>query len=93
MSTKIQKPFKVASVSSNANSFGLHGHVLVAKDGTAFEVGITGQFKLAKGDIIEVECHTPGNFMNWQKNSAGVTIEIPRALGKAPAAAVKEVWK
>ena len=34
-----QKQFKVASISSNANSFGLYGHVLMAEDGESWQVG------------------------------------------------------
>jgi hypothetical protein len=33
------KPFKVASISSNPNSFGLHGHVLLAEDGEGVGYG------------------------------------------------------
>ena len=70
---KRQAQFKVASVSTNANSFGLLGHILVAKNGTAFECGKTRQFAHTKGDIVKVECHYPGGFFNW----AGAGFEIP----------------
>lgn len=33
------KQFKVASISSNPNSFGLFGHIMVAEDGEAWQVG------------------------------------------------------
>ena len=85
---KRQAQFKVASVSTNANSFGLLGHILVAKNGTAFECGKTRQFAHTKGDIVKVECHYPGGFFNW----AGAGFEIPHALPNAPRKVVKEVW-
>lgn len=73
--------FRVASVSSNTNSFGLRGHVLIAEDGQAFEVARSTPW--FKGQIIVADPR------NW----AALGCEIPRELAKAPAAVVAEVWR
>ena len=83
------KNFKVLTVSDNPNSFGLHGHILVAKDGEAYEVGRSRGDWLTpwnKGDIVPITFHRRNP--NW----AGLSVEIPRKLPKAPAKVVKEVW-
>lgn len=84
------KDFKVVSVSSNANSFGLHGVIILAQDGQGFEVGITGQFLPAKGDVLSCTvCNKTGDLKSIHRHS----YEIPRMLPKAPEAVIKEVWK
>lgn len=80
------KLFKIAAISSNANSFCLYGHILVALDGEAWEVA------RAKGDWLD----------KWQvgtiietsgKNWAALSCEIPHQRERAPQAVVAEVWK
>lgn len=82
------KLYKVASVSENANSFCLYGHILVALDGEAWEVA------RAKGDWLDawtkgtvIEADPKGKF-GWASHS----VEIPRQLPTAPEGVVKEVW-
>ena len=81
------KKFKVASVSDNANSFGLRGHVLIAEDGEAWEVGITGQFAQKKGDVVRINLDR-NDELDWAFFGA----ELPRKLPNAPRNVVNEVW-
>lgn len=84
------KVFKVASVSSNANSFGLTGHVLVAKDGDAWEVGRSrGSWNdpWDRGTSVTVKLDDNGR-PQW----AGMGVEIPKRLSPAPPEVVAEVW-
>lgn len=84
----LSKAFCVASRSSNVNAFGLHGLILVARNGEAWEVarylysdefaffekGSVRTFPLVNGAPVFVGC------------------EIPRRLPDAPANVVAEVW-
>ena len=75
MKTKL---FKVALVSTNTNSFGLYGMILVARDGESWEVAANSLNKRNRGDVIKgIDTH---NF------------EIPRKLMKAPKAVIKKIW-
>lgn len=84
-----RKEFCVGAVSKNANSFGLAGHVLVARDGTAFEAGrsIAASNKLEVGDTLVLQKSQDG-FFSFAEHS----FEIPRALPKCPPEVVKEMW-
>ena len=46
--------FKVASVSKNQNSFGLRGHILVSREGVAYQLGLNYLNELKKGAEVEV---------------------------------------
>lgn len=81
------KKFKVASVSDNANEFGLRGHILIAEDGEAWEVGITGQFAKAKGEVVRVNLDR-NDAPDWAFFGA----ELPKRLPNAPRNVVNEVW-
>lgn len=82
------KKFKVAAISSNRNSFGLTGVVLVAKDGQAFEVGSNDLHLPKEGDVLEVPTKA-GIGLDWAK----LGYEIPRALDPpAPPEVVEQVW-
>ena len=81
------KQFKVASVSSNLNSFGLRGHVLVAEDGEAWQVGITAQFAKKQGEEVKVH-YGDGGQLDW----AWFGAEIPERLPDAPRNVVNEIW-
>ena len=74
------KEFKVASVSSNQNSFCLWGHILVAKDGEVWEAARAN--KLNKGDVIRVVNE------NWAAHG----FEIPEKKPNMPENIVKEIW-
>jgi hypothetical protein len=83
------KQFIVASISKNANSFGLAGHVLVARSGEAYEVGrsVCHPEPWKQGQVVDVP--TSYNRPQW----AQVGVEIPRPLEKAPPKVVAELWK
>jgi hypothetical protein len=85
---KIATQFKVVSVSSNTNSFGLYGVIMVAKDGTAYEVGINYLGKPNKGQVLNAAVSENGNLVSLE-----VGYEIPRKLPTAPQKVVKEIWK
>jgi len=92
----VGKRFKVASRSSNHNSFGLYGHILVAKDGETWQVG------RSRGPWNEE--WTPGTevFIPFYVRTDGMlssdlawsqcSVEIPRKLAKAPEHIVNEIW-
>ena len=74
--------FKVAAISDNTNSFGLHQHVLIAQDGTAYTACANSLNKKTVGD--EIEC----NVRKFHEHS----FEIPQQIKDAPPEVVKEVW-
>lgn len=80
--------FKVVMVSKNTNSFGLYGVVLLAKSGTAFEVGMNS-LSVPKRDEI-LTCDLSDN--NKLTGIRGRSYEIPQKLPSAPPHAIKEVW-
>ena len=86
------KRFKVVSVSSNTNSFGLSGIVLVAEDGEAFEAAHNQHVApLAKGGLVTLSIRQPGATGTDRYGWAG--FEIPRRLPAAPAEVVREAWQ
>ena len=83
------KPFKVVAVSGNANSFGLKGIIMVAKDGMAFEAAkYLGIDPLKIGDLVIVPVNDAG-----KPNFAYAGFEIPRELTNVPAEVLAEIWK
>lgn len=76
------KAFKVAAVSSNMNSFGLTGMILVARDGEAWQVGANSINVKRQGSVLKVK----------GRNFAALGFEIPERLPPAPRKAVAEVW-
>lgn len=83
----LQTLFKVVSISSNTNSFGLHGVVIVDKSGLAFEVGVSYINLPAKGNIFTGEVTENGNL-----HSLPFSYEIPRKLAAPDAATLAEIW-
>lgn len=82
--------FRVVSVSIKPNSFGLYGHVLVARDGTAYEVARSiGPWNKpwTKGTDISVPTDENG-VPTWAIAGA----EIPRKLDKPPVAVLCEIF-
>lgn len=73
----IQTLFKVISISSNTNSFGLHGVVIVDKSGLAFEVAVSQINLPKKGNYVTGTVTENGNL-----HSLPFTYEIPRKLPK-----------
>ena len=82
-----RKVFKVATLSSNRNSFGLRGMILIARDGEAWEVATNDLNAKPKGTLFVVA--TDNENRDWSKYG----FEIPRRLKPdAPAGVVKEIW-
>lgn len=71
MTHRIQ--FKVATVSSKRNTFGLRGHILVSREGVAYEVGLNHLNELKKGAEVEVVVVTgdprPGTITDVREES------------------------
>lgn len=83
----IQTHFKVVSVSSNHNSFGLYGVIICDKSGLAFEIGVS-QYNLPnKGNIVTGQVTEKGNL-----HSLPFGYEIPRKLAAPDAATLAEIW-
>ena len=82
------KPFKVATVSSNTNSFGLRGMILMAEDGEAWEVAVNNLYEKNKGVTI----YLPVVDGKTEVSCGHFPCEIPRQLPKAPKNVVQEVW-
>jgi len=83
--------FKVASVSSNRNGFGLKGVILVDREGRAFQVGASEPNIPKVGDVVVIP------FLD-QKHCRGLNFsalyyEIPEELPTAPEGVVQEVWQ
>jgi hypothetical protein len=92
-----QKEFLVASVSANANSFGLNGVILIARDGEALEAATYAMdnFTIKKGEFVTLPIANPGATgearYRWV-STAGRTFEIPRALPKCPENVLAELF-
>lgn len=84
--------FKVVASSSNTNSFGLRGHVLIAHDGQAFEVGQQAYNPcvpiLEKGKVIDVPVKN-GEPQFYDIGLGEITVT---PLPVAPKKVVEEVW-
>ena len=82
------REYKVAARSCTRNSFGLRGHVLVDRWGTAYEVAFNDQNAPGvMGDSIHVLI--VGASPAWSR----VGGEIPRALPKTPEKIVRRLWQ
>ncbi len=83
------KAFRVLSVSTKPNSFGLYGHVLLARDGMAYEVARSiGPWNKpwTKGSDVSIPVDQAGE-PQW----TGLA-EIPRKLDKPPVVVMVEVF-
>ncbi len=89
----LPKQFKVVSFSDNPNSFGLHGHVLVARDGEAWEVARCrcsppeDAWQMHQIITAQPDASSRGD---WQWAALGC--EIPNRLPKPPAPLLAEIW-
>lgn len=79
--------FKVAAVSSNRNSFGLRGMVLIDAHGEAWEVAANDLNLKAKGETISVPADA-----DKEPEFYRLGFEIPNKLPKAPPQVVAKVW-
>lgn len=84
------KSFRVVSVSKNTNSFGLRGVILLALDGSCWEVAANQltveDLRLMKGADIKVP-QVSGR-CQW----AAMGFELPRQLPEAPLNVLNEVY-
>jgi hypothetical protein len=80
------REFKVVTVSSNRNSFGLYGVILMDQGGEAYEAA-HGQLELPKkGDVVKIPSEK--GQLSW----AAAGYEIPRQLPAPPEEVINEVW-
>ena len=86
------KSFKVAAVSKNTNSFGLHGVLLVAEDGECWQIGMSyiniESANLKGHSTVEQITHE-----NGEKHFVGISYEIPEQLPKAPRPVINELYE
>jgi len=85
----LHKAFKVAAVSSNTNSFGLYGTVLVAQDGEAYEIALNDINKKKVGDTVLLPVK---NGKTDIMGDCQLFFEIPRKLPTAPQKIIDQVW-
>lgn len=86
----MKKTFRIASISSGANSFGLHGHIMVAKDGTAYEVA-RNRGSSNPGWLKHEDVHIPTDKYGepmWHM----VGCEIPKRLEDPPDGVLTELF-
>jgi hypothetical protein len=83
----VSKTFVAASISKNTNSFGLHGIILLAKDGEAWEAAANSINVPKQHDRVTVALDDAGS-PRWELKG----YEIPRRLPAAPPKVVAEVW-
>lgn len=89
-----QSQFKVISVSSNTNSFGLRGVIITDRSGLAFEVGMNylsigeGDNELKTGKTLNVELTVNNNL----SSIPGRSYEIPRKLPIVPDKVLKVLF-
>jgi hypothetical protein len=80
--------FKVVSVSTNTNSFGLYGVKILSKAGLCFEVGVGSIYKPALGDILNVALTDKNDLRGIE----GINYEIPKRKPSPPQEVIDEVW-
>lgn len=84
----LYRKFIVAARSDNANSFGLHGLILMAKSGETWEVGVNHLCLLKQRDFVQVGVGKFGR-LAWEV----LGFEIPRRLlTSAPQEIVDKTW-
>lgn len=87
------KPFRIASVSSNTNSFGLTGIILVAQDGEAWEVAKSLHCEEDKATWVKDNVvHVPLRAGTGQVLFSLLSVELPRRLPNAPVQVIREIW-
>ena len=82
MNNKYQ--FRVAAISSNNNSFGLRGHILMNRDGLTYQVArsdYNGQDRWSIGQIITSD-------MNFRFTGT----ELRTLMAEPPISVVEKVW-
>jgi hypothetical protein len=88
--------FKVVAISSNRNSFGLRGMVLMAKNGVVYQVGTNDLNAKSVGDEVHVPCNWDGvdadGIPQIEHHFHQFGWEIPERLPDAPDNVIDEVW-
>jgi hypothetical protein len=83
------KQFKVAAISRNTNSFGLHKFILIAEDGEVWFACKNKQYaSLQQGDVVDLG--QPGCEAAVLSRMG---FELPERGPHAPPNVVDEVWK
>lgn len=81
------KRFKVVSLSSTTNSFGLRGHIFIGDDGTAWEAAANSLNSRPLGAVLTFEDNQPFNY-----GIVNYGFELPRQLPTPPHPVVDEAW-
>jgi hypothetical protein len=79
-----EKKFKLMSVSTASNTFGLWGHIFVAQDGETWEFGLTDPAN--KGTIETLKIIE--GYPQWQEIGA----IAPHRLEDCPPEGIKQIW-
>lgn len=79
------KEFKVATVSNNANAFGLRGMIVVARDGEAWELAASYLNVLPMNTIFTVN-------LDKRNNPIWNDYECPTLMKRPPASVIAEIW-
>jgi hypothetical protein len=84
------KAFRVATVSSNANSFGLRSLILIAQDGEGWKAAANTVNLKLKGETINVPLHRDTCRPMWEVFG----FEIPERLNQnAPPEVIAAIWE
>lgn len=83
------KEFKVATVSSNTNDFGLYGMMLFARDGEVWEVAANSLHVKQIGDVVEVQLDEVSTIPDF----TALSYEIPQRMIDCPQEIVESIWK
>jgi hypothetical protein len=85
--TRRTKKFRVAAISDKANSFGLTGHILVARDGQGFEVGRSRAGEYPEPWKVGQDITVPFTQVGDEALEPAwgeICCEIPRSLPRCP---------
>ena len=85
----IKDKFKVVSISTNANSFGLKGVMIVSKSGLAFEVAVGSIYVQKQGDVWNVLLTDKRNISKIE----GINYELPRSVPAPSQDVIDAIWK
>lgn len=86
----IHTQFKVLAVSSNTNSFGLHGMIITDPRGNAFEIAVGSLYKRNSGEVVFGCISEDGKTIVSLEN---ISYEIPRRLPALTENELKNIWK
>lgn len=90
------KAFRVAAVSTNTNGFGLHGYIMVAKDGEAWEVARSAYNSAYPKWATGTDIRVPGGINAdgaWSPAWTSLGCETPKRLPNAPSEVRAELFK